>query len=86
VRSRWKPVDEFAIETLIDVVASITNTLGKRKHAFSATSAPLTVFTKSRLSVLECGHRGCTRMNRYRRLVLARALTPAYVRIELGPG
>jgi hypothetical protein len=57
VRSRWKPVHEFAIETLIDVVASITNTLGKRKHAFSATSALPTVSTKSRLSLLACGHR-----------------------------
>ena len=62
VRSRLKPVDECAIETLIDVVASITNTLGERKHAFSATSAPLTVSTKSRLSLLACKHRASTRM------------------------
>jgi hypothetical protein len=74
--SRWKPVHEFAIETLIDVVASITNTLGKRKHAFSAISALPTVSTKSRSR--------STHMNRYRRLVLARAITPAYVGIELG--
>jgi hypothetical protein len=58
VRARWKPVDEFAIETFIDVVARITNVLGKRKHAFSATSALLTVSTKSRLSLLACEHRG----------------------------
>jgi hypothetical protein len=55
-----KPIYEFAIYTLIDIVTSI----GKRKREFRATSAPPARFTKChRIVVL--GHSGATStMNR----------------------
>ena len=44
----WNPIDEFAIWTSIDFLATIPN----RSHEFRATSALLASFTKSRRIVV----------------------------------
>ena len=56
----WNPIDEFAIWTSIDFLATIPN----RSHEFRATSALLASFTKSRRIVVQ-GNSGVTStMNR----------------------